>query len=131
MPADGETTAVIRAATSTDVDAVVALCAEHAAYEGNSFVDHRPRAEALGRALCAEPPRLWCLVVDAAGAISGYATHALEFSTWQAAEYLHVDCLYLQPQVRGAGIGADIMRRLAAHAGLLGVRRKLLPSRRA
>ena len=119
MPRHDFAPAVIRRATPRDVGAVLSLCAEHAAYE-RAPLDDRDRADALRRALFLERPRLWCLVVEAAGALSGYATYALEFSTWQAEQYVHVDCLYLQPRFRGGGIGGDIMNRIAAHAALLG-----------
>jgi GNAT superfamily N-acetyltransferase len=110
---------VIRPATARDVDAIIVLCAEHAAYEGAALtVCSEPAL--LHDALFAVPPRLWCLVVEARGTLVGYATYALEFSTWQATDYLHVDCLYLQPSVRGAGIGAGVMDRIAVHAQILG-----------
>jgi GNAT superfamily N-acetyltransferase len=110
---------VIRPATARDVDAIIALCAEHAAYE-RAAVTVCSQPALLRDALFAVPPRLWCLVVETRGTLVGYATYTREFSTWQATDYLHVDCLYLQPSVRGAGIGAGMMDRIAVHAHILG-----------
>jgi GNAT superfamily N-acetyltransferase len=46
-------------------------------------------------------------VVD--GDLVGFATAAPEYSTWSGAEYLHMDCLYVQAELRGIGIGAALM----------------------
>jgi GNAT superfamily N-acetyltransferase len=59
-------------------------------------------------------------VAEADGAIAGYATCTRDFSTWRAAEYLHMDCLYVAPGFRNAGIGGEMMRALSRHAGALG-----------
>jgi GNAT superfamily N-acetyltransferase len=67
-----------------------------------------------------DPPRLWCLVVDAGVAIVGYATYSLHFSTWRGADYLHIDCLYLHLSFRHLGIGTDMMNAIAEHARVLG-----------
>lgn len=50
----------------------------------------------------------------------GYATWSLELSTWRAAEYVHVDCLYLREGCRGQGIGRSLMEAIAQRASALG-----------
>ena len=50
----------------------------------------------------------------------GYATWSLEFSTWRAAEYVHVDCLYLDASCRGQGLGRCVMESIAQRAAVLG-----------
>jgi GNAT superfamily N-acetyltransferase len=112
-------TAVIRHATPEDLDAIVTLCAEHAALERASFCAERARA-ALGAFLFAERPRAWCLVVEANGMLIGYATYSLEFSTWRASEFAHMDCLYLKEGYRNAGVGRELILRVRAAAGQLG-----------
>ena len=46
----------------------------------------------------------------------GYATFTFDFSTWDAGHFLHMDCLYLDENYRGFGIGEDIIRRIIAYA---------------
>jgi GNAT superfamily N-acetyltransferase len=86
----------------------VALCAEHASFERAAY-DTTDKAVRLSQALFADVPRLhaWVAVVD--GDLVGYATAAPEYSTWSGAEYLHMDCLYVQRRHRGRSIGAALM----------------------
>jgi len=98
----------IRGALRQDIQGLVALCTEHAKFE-RAVYDPADKAARLSDALFAAVPRLyaWVAVVD--GNIVGYATAAAEYSTWSAAEYLHMDCLYVQSGHRGTGIGAALM----------------------
>jgi len=110
---------VIRPVRAEDLPGLVTLCAAHAAYERTPFVEdgHERRWAAVffgGR------PRAWCLVVEDEGALVGYATWSLEFSTWSGAEYVHVDCLYLEPGHRGRGLGRSLMLAIAGHSSAEG-----------
>ena len=110
---------LIRPATAADLDAIVALCGEHAAFERATFSAERARA-ALGAFLFEKHPRAWCLVVEADEILIGYATWSLEFSTWRASEYAHMDCLYLRDGYRNAGIGRELIQRVFAASRQLG-----------
>jgi GNAT superfamily N-acetyltransferase len=110
---------VVRPARPSEIEAIVALCAEHAAYEGAAFSveeDHKR----LAHAIFDENPRLWCFVAEAEGTIVGYATCTKDFSTWRAEEYLHLDCLYTTADSRNAGIGTEMMDVILQHASALG-----------
>jgi len=112
---------IIRGALRQDIHGLVALCAEHASFERAAY-DTTDKAVRLSQALFAEVPRLhaWVAVVDEN--LVGYATAAPEYSTWSGAEYLHMDCLYVQSERRGAGIGAALMAsvlQLARERGYL------------
>lgn len=50
----------------------------------------------------------------------GYASWSLEASTWQAAEYAHLDCLYLREDERGRGTGRLLLRAVEAEARAAG-----------
>jgi GNAT superfamily N-acetyltransferase len=100
----------IRAFTSKDLPAFLRLCAEHAAYEKASY-DGKGKAEKLQQAINAQ--RLYVWVVDSHSGLVGYTTATLEFSTWDACEYLHMDCLYLKEEVRGQGLGERLVRKVA------------------
>jgi len=105
----------IRRARPADVSALVALCIEHAAFEGVSLACG-PDAQALQHALFGAAPPLLCWVAEYNGEVLGYATATREFSTWQAAYYLHMDCLYLKPEGRNNGLGERLMGMLAGDA---------------
>lgn len=111
--------AKIRCVRRHELEAVVALCAEHAKFEGSSFSSHG-KAEMLGRALFQVPTRAWCVVMERRSEIAGYAVCSREFSTWLATEYLHLDCLFLRSEHRDAGLGTRVMSVVAQHARDLG-----------
>jgi len=102
---------LIRKCEERDLDTLVQMCSHHAAYER---ADYQPegKLEALQKALFVEQARLFCLVVENQNRLVGYASYTFDFSTWDAAFYLYLDCLYLEPEARGFGIGAQMMLRL-------------------
>ena len=100
---------MIRAARESDLDALIALCAEHAKYERASF-DPEPARRNLGRFLFGDTPRAWCIVLELDGTLAGYATYSLEFSTWRAAELVHMDCLFVRASHRNRGYGLQLMQ---------------------
>lgn len=111
---------LIRPAQRTDLDELMRFCAEHAAYE-RADPPGPEAAQGLSIALWGPQPRAMCLVVEDEGRLCGYASFALEFSTWNGREYLHLDCLYLQESQRGKGLGQALLsavRQAAAHLGV-------------
>lgn len=106
----------IRQARLEDLGALVALCFAHAAFEQMPIADDG-QEQRLAQWLFHSPARAWCLVAEAQGTLVGYATWSREFSTWRAAEYTHVDCLYLDPAYRGRGLGRTMMAAIAGHDG--------------
>jgi ribosomal protein S18 acetylase RimI-like enzyme len=99
----------IRAVTSEDLPALIKLCAEHAAYEKASY-NSADKAEKLQQAI--DKQRLYVWVVEKEKNLVGYATATLEFSTWDACDYLHMDCLYLKKEARGQGLGEKLVREV-------------------
>ncbi|MFJ6378702.1 GNAT family N-acetyltransferase [Kitasatospora sp. NPDC092039] len=109
----------IRPATPADLPAIARLCALHATFERAEPVaaDLAARLESV---LFSAHPRAWCLVIDHGGELTGYATYSPEFSTWQAADYVHLDCLFITEALRGEGWGRallDAVREAAAARG--------------
>ncbi|HRF78678.1 MAG TPA: GNAT family N-acetyltransferase [Flavobacteriales bacterium] len=112
----------IRKVTPVDLAELVVLCAEHAAYERSHF-EPQGKEEALRIMLFAPEARLQCLVAEADGKLIGYATFAVECSTWDAAYYMHMDCLFLRPEARNKGLGKQLMKAIAQQALDMGVAR--------
>ncbi|GAB1331859.1 N-acetyltransferase family protein [Streptomyces sennicomposti] len=110
---------VIRPATVADLPAIAGLCAAHAAFERATPVpvDLATRLEPV---LFSAPPRAWCLVVDHGGELIGYATYSLEFSTWQATDYVHLDCLFVTEPHRGEGWGHALLNAVKDAAAARG-----------
>jgi GNAT superfamily N-acetyltransferase len=108
----------IRDAEPRDIDEIVQLCAELAEFEQADF-SAAGKAERLATLLFSDSPRLFCLVVENEDEIVGYATFMRELSTWDAAYYVHMDCLFLRPHARNFGIGKQLIREIARRAQLL------------
>jgi len=103
-----------------DLTELQLLIREHVRFERAAPIDGGLGAR-LESLLFSPPPRLHAIVAEDEDGLAGYATASLEVSTWQASEFLHLDCLYLRPGARGAGIGSRILDRVRALALELGV----------
>ncbi|MFD2034542.1 GNAT family N-acetyltransferase [Belliella marina] len=101
----------IRNCEEKDLEDLVKLCAAHAEYEKGEF-DPTGKVEALRSGIFGEPKRLNCWVVESNGKVEGFATYTIDFSTWDAASFLYMDCLYLNESIRSKGIGTEIMKRI-------------------
>lgn len=112
---------VIRPVRPSDLDVLIDLIADHAAFE-RATVDRIYLCEALPQHVFGEAPRAVIWVAVSGRDIVGYLSASIEFSTWKAAEYLHMDCLYLTPECRGKGAGRMLIDAavLYAHARGLG-----------
>ncbi|MET3653790.1 GNAT family N-acetyltransferase [Dyella japonica] len=109
----------IHPATRDHVAELMAICAEHAAFERLPHVPDS-RADVLADALHGSPPRLYAWLASIDGAIVGYASATLDFSTLDRAAYLHMDCLYVRSAWRGRAIGQRLWERVLGLATALG-----------
>ena len=103
----------VRRITETDVDAVVALVHELAAYERVPEQCGLTTAQ-LHAALFCEQPALFGHVAERGGEIAGIALWFLNFSTWDGAHGIYVEDLFVRPAQRGAGLGRELLAALAA-----------------
>lgn len=97
-----------------DVTGLRALVQAHAAFERSSVTlgtDWDARVQERIR-----EGRLWVLVAETDGQAIGYATLTHELSTWTARPYGHLDCLYVDADHRGAGLGHALVRIVLEHA---------------
>lgn len=106
---------IIRPCEEKDLPELVNLCAAHAAYEKS---DYSPEGKLAGLkdAIFGSPKRLNVWIVEVNGKAEGFTSFTFDFSTWDAAPFLYMDCLYLNESVRSMGIGADIMERIRKEA---------------
>jgi GNAT superfamily N-acetyltransferase len=102
----------IRDIREDEMDSLMELIAAHAAYEKADYTPEGNKKERLYEAIFNEPCRLKCWVVEYDGKISGFCSFTTDYSTWEAGYYLNMDCLYLNEEIRGFGIGAAIIKRL-------------------
>ena len=107
--------AMVRRADAADVSILLALGAEHAAFEQ---LPHRAieRAEALRHALEGKPPRLYAWIAEIGPDAVGYASASVDFSTLAGAPYLHMDCLYVRDGWRNRAIGRCLWKSVHAFA---------------
>ncbi len=102
---------IIRKVEEKDLATLVELCQKHSEYE-QAFYNTNDKQMLLKKALFTDNPRLFCLIVESANRIVGYASYLFDFSTWDANSFLYLDCLYLEPDFRGLGIGEIIIEKL-------------------
>ena len=97
---------MIRNARKEDIKAIIALCKEHAIYEKASYPPEN-KAMQLSNAIFSSNPKLYCLVVEENDALVGYATYTIQYSTWDANEYIYMDSLFLKENSRGKNLGGN------------------------
>ena len=108
----------VRPIRPDDVPAVVGLVHELAEYERAAHEVRLTDAQLHDR-LFGQAPALFghVAVVDdgpAPGQVVGMALWFLNFSTWRGTHGIYLEDLYVQPQHRGAGLGRELLRTLAA-----------------
>jgi GNAT superfamily N-acetyltransferase len=105
----------IRFAEKRDLDELVNLCRLHAIFEESEY-DTEGKKELLDKHLFSDNPSLFCLVVEKSEYLVGYATYMKQFSTWDAAHYIYMDCLFVLEESRGFGIGEKLIHKIRVEA---------------
>ncbi|ANM32359.1 hypothetical protein ABI59_19135 [Acidobacteria bacterium Mor1] len=108
----------MRPLEARDLPELECLCREHARFERADWGEG-PREQGLYRWFLGEgTARCWVVEADpdAPYTLAGFASANLELSTWDAASYAHLDCLYLREPYRRRGFGRALLARVADYA---------------
>lgn len=109
----------IRFIEEDEIPQLIQLCKEHAKYEQASY-SNKGKVKNLEKDLFDISPKLYSLVVESSGILLGFTTYMLQYSTWDAEEYVYMDCLFLLEEARGFGIGESLIRRIQSETKKLG-----------
>ncbi|VVE89320.1 GNAT family N-acetyltransferase [Pandoraea bronchicola] len=105
----------LRAATADDVGAIYSLMQELAVFE--KLLDiFEATPESVHEALFGNAPAAECLIAQWDDKIVGYALYFHNFSTFLGRRGLYLEDVYVQPSMRGKGVGQALLRRLAGIA---------------
>jgi GNAT superfamily N-acetyltransferase len=107
--------ATIRPAVPADVDSIFALMLELAEFEKLTHLFIATEA-GVHDALFGARPSAEALVAVDAGKIVAYALFFHNFSTFLGKRGLYLEDLYVQPAMRGGGLGKQMLRALATLA---------------
>lgn len=105
----------IRRVRESDLPSLVVLCRDHAAYEGSEYHENGQKGR-LHTALFGPQPVLYGWVVETGEALAGFMTATIDYATWPAEFFLHMDCLYLDEAFRGHGLGRKLIDQLREFA---------------
>ncbi len=99
----------IRAARPADADGLLDLIQLHAHFErGSASIT----ISALAELLTAATPPTQIVVLEADGALVGYAAYTFDFALWRGARFAHLDCLFVREAYRGKGLGQALFRHV-------------------
>lgn len=109
----------IRFAEPEDIQQIIELCEAHAHFEKAEY-HKNGKVEQLTIDLFSKNPKLYCLVVENEEQLIGYATYMKQYTTWDACEYIYMDCLFVKEFARGMRIGEQLIKKIQKEAKLFG-----------
>ncbi len=113
---------MIREARPGDTGDLLRLVRALAAYEREPDAVEATE-ESLAAALFGPQPQVHAHVAEVGGRVVGMAVWFLSFSTWTGRHSVYLEDLFVEPEVRGSGVGRALVRRLATRAVELGCAR--------
>lgn len=112
----------IRAASPQDATVLHQMICDLARYEQSEHCVRVKPAD-LERQLALPNAPFGCLIAEDCGRACGFALYFRAYSTWEGTATIYLEDLYVNPDFRGAGVGAALMTSLAAIANSSGCRR--------
>lgn len=101
----------IQLVTNKDQEPLMLMMKEHAKFEGHKLHISKNQQQCK-----LEDLPVTIFVVHSNDKLVGYMSVIQQFSTWDMHWYLYLDCLYLNEETRGHGIGLTLMQQLKAFA---------------
>ncbi len=106
---------VIRPATAADVAQILRFIKALAAYE-RAPGQVTATEEGLLRDGFGPRPFYECLIAEHDGRPAGFAFYFFNYSTWKGRPGIYLEDLFVEPELRGLGIGKALLKRVAAIA---------------
>lgn len=104
----------IRDAVEDDLDQILQLINDLAAYEKAAPDEVKATREGLRSALFTDHPKVFCLIAETDDRqVAGFALWFYNFSTWEGVHGVYLEDLFVRPDFRGHGFGSALLRRLA------------------
>lgn len=105
----------IRPSSADDIPIILQFIRELAEYE--KLLDEVVATEDVLRAsLFGDAPKAFCVIAQWDGVPVGFALYFYNFSTFLGKPGMYVEDLYVQPELRGKGIGKALLAHLAKQA---------------
>jgi GNAT superfamily N-acetyltransferase len=105
----------IRPATRADIPQILKFIRALAAYERAPEAVIATEAD-LERDGFGLNPFYFCLIAEHEGRPAGFAFYFFNYSTWLGRPGLYLEDLFIEPELRGLGIGKALLERVAAIA---------------
>jgi GNAT superfamily N-acetyltransferase len=105
----------IRPATRADIPQILKFIRALAAYERAPEAVMATEAD-LERDGFGLNPFYFCLIAEHEGRPAGFAFYFFNYSTWLGRPGLYLEDLFIEPELRGLGIGKALLERVAAIA---------------
>ena len=104
----------IRKAIAEDVPLILAFIRELALYERDPGAVVATEADLLRDGFSPDSPkRFECLIATLNDAPAGFALYFHNYSTWRGHAGIHLEDLFVSPELRGHGIGKALLREVA------------------
>jgi len=105
----------IRAATRADIPQILTYIRALAAYERALEAVTATEVD-LERDGFGPNPIYFCLMAEHDGKAAGFALYFFNYSTWLGRPGIYLEDLFVEPELRGLGIGKALLERVAAIA---------------
>ncbi|MGA9070880.1 MAG: GNAT family N-acetyltransferase [Terracidiphilus sp.] len=115
--------ATIRKATKADIPQIYAFICALAEYEHVPPEAVHATEAGIARDGFGVNPLFYCLLAEQDGRPAGFAIYLFNYSTFDGQVALHVEDLYVVPELRGLGIGKELLAFAATVALEMGSRR--------
>jgi GNAT superfamily N-acetyltransferase len=105
----------IRPATRADIPLILKFIRSLATYEREPKAVMATEAD-LERDGFGPNPFYFCLIAEHEGCPAGFALYFFNYSTWLGRPGLYLEDLFVEPELRGLGIGKALLEQVAAIA---------------